>query len=81
MRVPGHDASAFVPDCVAVFILHHVSAFILNFVAVFILCHSVRWVPNIHELLWTHKVNKEEEEEEEEAFFSIAHPHIAKATV
>lgn len=25
-------------------------------VAVFIICHSVRWVPNIYELLWTHKV-------------------------
>ena len=24
--------------------------------SVFIICHSVRWVPNIYELLWTHKV-------------------------
>ena len=27
-----------------------------DFFSVFIMCHSVRWVPNIYELLWTHKV-------------------------
>ena len=29
---------------------------LLPLFSVFIICHSVRWVPNIYELLWTHKV-------------------------